>query len=176
MFAGAQGVSATPTAPAPAANGAFPRNETLYTSGTQWGPPANWNPIREWDSATGTKGLVYETLFLYDPQTGKFTPWLAESGSWTGDKTYELKLRRGSPGPTASRSPPTDVVFTVELGKMETVPYANLWTWLEKAEAVDDHDRRGSPSPRPTTSSGPTGSTATRSSPSTSGRDAPRRR
>ena len=25
--------------------GAYPRNETLYTSGTQWGPPNSWNPI-----------------------------------------------------------------------------------------------------------------------------------
>ena len=51
--------------------------------------------MRTWDSATGTKGLAYETLFLYDPQTDKFTPWLAESGTWTDDKTYDLKLSAG---------------------------------------------------------------------------------
>jgi peptide/nickel transport system substrate-binding protein len=131
-------------APAPAgsgadaANAAFPRNETLYTSGTQWGPPVNWNPLRVWDSATGTKGLVYETLFLYDPQTDTFTPWLAESGTWTGDKTYELKLRKGVTWADGKPFTAADVVFTVELGKMKSVPYANLWSWLEKAEATDD--------------------------------------
>ncbi|MCG5215003.1 ABC transporter substrate-binding protein [Streptosporangium soli] len=137
----APAASAPPTgsaaAPAPAANGAFPRNQTLYTSGTQYGPPANWNPIREWDSATGTKGLVYETLFLFDPQKGDFTPWLAESGSWTGDNEYTLKLR---PGVTWSDGKPLtaeDVVFTFELGKMETIPYHPLWTFLKSAEAVD---------------------------------------
>ena len=84
--AACSGGSQTPSAPtgsAPAsqpaaggggASGAFPRHETLYTSGTQWGPPSNWNPMREWDSATGTKGLVYETLFLYDPNADQLVP------------------------------------------------------------------------------------------------------
>jgi peptide/nickel transport system substrate-binding protein len=134
----ASGSAAPAGGGADAANAAFPRKETLYTSGTQWGPPVNWNPLRTWDSATGTKGLVYETLFLYDPQTDKFTPWLAESGTWTGDKTYVLKLRKGVTWADGKPFTAADVVFTVELGKMKTVPYANLWTWLEKAEATDD--------------------------------------
>src|SRR5688572_33081371 len=50
---------------APAGAGGYPRNETLYTSGTQWGPPSSWNPIIP-GSVTGTVGLLYETLFLYD--------------------------------------------------------------------------------------------------------------
>lgn len=28
-----------------AGTGTYPRNETLYTSGTQWGPPGSWNPF-----------------------------------------------------------------------------------------------------------------------------------
>src|SRR5690606_39739039 len=50
--------SAPASGPASAPAGgdtSFPRNETLYTSGTQYGPPSNWNPIREWDYATGTE-------------------------------------------------------------------------------------------------------------------------
>src|SRR5690606_41439593 len=48
--------SASGPASAPAGGDtSFPRNETLYTSGTQYGPPSNWNPIREWDYATGTE-------------------------------------------------------------------------------------------------------------------------
>jgi peptide/nickel transport system substrate-binding protein len=124
------------------ADGSFPRNETLYTSGTQWGAPAGFNPIREWDYATGTKGLVYETLFLFDPNTGEFTPWLAESGDWVDDKTYELKLRQGVTWADGQPFTAADVVFTFELGKLKTIPYANVWTWLEKAEAVDDHTVR----------------------------------
>ena len=54
-------------------------NETLYTTGKQWGPPSTWNPLDP-NAAMGVVGLQYETLFLYDPLADKFTPWLAESG------------------------------------------------------------------------------------------------
>ncbi|MFC7380687.1 ABC transporter substrate-binding protein [Sphaerisporangium rhizosphaerae] len=116
----------------------LPRNETLYTSGVQWGPPANYNPIREWDHAAGTKGLVYETLFHFDTTTLKLTPWLAESGSWTDDTTYTLKLRPGIKWSDGTPFTAKDVAFTYELGKMETSPYHQLWEWLKNAEAVDD--------------------------------------
>ncbi|WP_188187225.1 ABC transporter substrate-binding protein [Nonomuraea sp. SYSU D8015] len=142
------GGGSTPTPPAsqPQSQGAaapanpdqLPRAETLYTTGTQWGPPANYNPIREWDSAVGTKGLVYETLFHYDTTAAKLTPWLAESGSWTDDSTYQVKLRQGVKWSDGQPLTAKDVVFSFELGKMETIPYHNLWTWLKSVEAVDD--------------------------------------
>ncbi|MFC4586343.1 ABC transporter substrate-binding protein [Sphaerisporangium corydalis] len=129
-------------ASAPAADQAnpndLPRNETLYTSGTQWGPPANFNPLREWDSATGTKGLVYETLFHFDPNAGKLTPWLAQSGSWTDDTTYEVKIRPGVKWSDGQPFTAKDVAFTFGLGKMETIPYHQLWEWLKDVQAVDD--------------------------------------
>lgn len=118
--------------------GSYPRAETLFTSGTQWGPPSNWNPIMNWTYATGTVGLVYETLFLYDPLTDEFQPWLAEKGDWTDDKTYEVTLRDGLTWSDGKPITAEDVVFTVNLGKMESVPYHPLWEFLDSAEAVDD--------------------------------------
>jgi len=50
-------VEATPQAPA--AGEVFERSETLYTSGTQWGPPSSWNPFNTGNYATGTIGLCY---------------------------------------------------------------------------------------------------------------------
>ncbi|MBF8192871.1 ABC transporter substrate-binding protein [Nonomuraea sp. K274] len=149
LFAAAcTGGGSTPTPPAsqPQSQGAvasanpdqLPRNETLYTTGTQWGPAPNFNPIREWDSAVGTKGLVYETLFHYDTNAGKLTPWLAASGTWVDDTTYELKLRPGIKWADGQPFTATDVVFSFELGKMETIPYHQVWEWLESAEATDD--------------------------------------
>src|SRR4029453_19629973 len=68
------GQQAQPAGGAPAGPTSYPRNETLYISGTQWGPPNNWNPIMDWQYATGTEGLVYENLFIYDPMKGQYKP------------------------------------------------------------------------------------------------------
>ncbi len=118
--------------------GSYPRNQTLFTSGTQWGPPANWNPIMNWAYATGTVGLVYETLFLYDPLTDKFEPWLAEKGDWTNDLTYEVTLRDGLTWSDGQPITADDVVFTINLGKMETVPYHSMYNFISGVEAVND--------------------------------------
>src|SRR6266498_310663 len=118
--------------------GSYPRNQTLFTSGTQWGPPANWNPIMNWAYSTGTVGLVYETLFLYDPLTDKFEPWLAEKGDWTNDLTYEVTLRDGLTWSDGQPITADDVVFTINLGKMETVPYHSMYNFISDVEAVND--------------------------------------
>jgi peptide/nickel transport system substrate-binding protein len=115
----------------------FPRAETLYTGGKQWGPVSNWNPFMTGNYATGTIGLVYETLFLYDPLTDKFIPWLAASGTWTDATTYQVKLR---PDLTWSDGQPLtadDVKFTFELGKTAPINLAAVWDWLGSIEAVD---------------------------------------
>jgi peptide/nickel transport system substrate-binding protein len=125
--------------PEPSANEAtYERSETLYTSGTQWGPPSSWNPFNLGNYAMGTLGLVYETLFIYDPLTNEYTPWLAESGDWTGDTEYTLKLR---PGLTWSDGKPLtadDIKFTFELVKDAPVSFSPLWGWLDSVEKVDD--------------------------------------
>ncbi|MCG8348830.1 MAG: ABC transporter substrate-binding protein [Chloroflexales bacterium] len=128
-------------APEPAASDlVYERSETLYTSGTQWGPPTNWNPMVTWGYAMGTVGLCYETLFLYDPLTDEYTPWLAASGEWTSDNVYELKLREGINWSDGEAFTAEDVVFTFDLGKkFPSVQYSPMWDWLESVEQVDDY-------------------------------------
>ncbi len=121
--------------PGPGGGGAYPRNETLYTSGTQWGPPNSWNPIIP-GYAMGTVGLAYETLFLFDPEKTEITPWLAEKGEWA-DKTYTLTLREGVTWGDGKPLTGDDVKYTAELGKIKAVPYSNLWTWLSTVDVVD---------------------------------------
>ncbi|TDV44776.1 ABC transporter substrate-binding protein [Actinophytocola oryzae] len=123
---------------ASSSTGSYPRNETLFTSGTQWGPPSNANPFRQNDYATGTVGLLYETLFLYDPLTDKFEPWLADSEKWVDDKTYEVTLRDGLTWSDGKPITADDVAFTINLGKMKTVPYNPLFGSIESVTAVDD--------------------------------------
>jgi len=117
----------------------YPRSETLYTSGKQWGPPTSWNPMQPWAYAMGTIGLCYETLFLYDPLEDEYIPWLAESGEWVSDKVYEVRLRKGITWSDGKPFTADDVVFTFEVGKLESVYFHTLWDWLESAEKVNDY-------------------------------------
>jgi peptide/nickel transport system substrate-binding protein len=123
----------------------YERNETLYVSGSAWGPASTWNPFQPGSLAntTGTLGLVYETLFAFDPLSGKLTPWLAESGKWSDDTTYDLTLRKGLTWSDGEALTADDVVFTFELGQK----YAALWfspmltgskKYLDSVVAIDD--------------------------------------
>jgi peptide/nickel transport system substrate-binding protein len=71
-----------------------PRDETLYTSGTSLYPPTNFNPL---DTAgyTGSQGLLYEPLFLFDPVRTQLIPWLAAAGSWATPTSYRIQVRGG---------------------------------------------------------------------------------
>jgi peptide/nickel transport system substrate-binding protein len=133
--------AASPTvegmAEAQALVGEYPREETIFTSGSQWGPPSSWNPIPQTGDATGVRGLLYEPLFGFDPETLELTPWLAESGEWTDDDTYVVHLREGLTWTDGEALDADDVVFTAELGKTPAVPYSNLWNWLDSAKATD---------------------------------------
>jgi peptide/nickel transport system substrate-binding protein len=122
----------------------YARNETLYTSGTQWGPPSSWNPFNGGGYAMGTIGLVYETLYIYDPLADKFTPWLAaEDMKWVDATTLEIKLRDGLTWTDGSPVTADDVKFTYELadpnGKYKAgLNYTGLWSFLESVNKVDN--------------------------------------
>ena len=128
---------AAASAAGPTIPSSYPRNQTLYTSGTMYGPPTDFNPVAG-GYVTGTFGLLYESLFLYNPLTDKFIPWLAKSGSWTGAKTYTLKLRSGLTWNDGTPLTAADVVYTFNLGKLNSVPYSTLWNFLQSATAVDN--------------------------------------
>ena len=119
-----------------AGNGEFPRGETLYSTGTAWGPPGDFNPVSP-GGVTGLGGLGYECLFTFDIVEQRLSPWLAESGEWNGQE-YELRLRSGIKWSDGKPFTAEDVAFTFGLGKIEGVPYANLWDWLEAVEVVDE--------------------------------------
>lgn len=121
----------------------YERSETLYTSGTQWGPPTTWNPLVTWGYAMGTLGLCYETLFLYDPLTDEYIPWLAESGEWLDADTYEVRLREGISWSDGEAFDAEDAIFTFELGsRYASVYYSTMWQWLDSIEQVDNYTLR----------------------------------
>jgi len=104
----------------------FPRNETLYTSGTAYGAPGNFNPLDAGARYTGTMGLLYEPLFLYNPVTNKYMPWLATAGSWHGS-TYTIYVRNGVKWTDGAPLTGADVAYTINLAKTNpAVPWSNL--------------------------------------------------
>jgi peptide/nickel transport system substrate-binding protein len=119
-------VSACSSSPKPSSSGTtssnsaslagFPRTDTLYTSGTAYSPPSNWNPFNIGNMATGTQGLVYEPLFLYDPIHNKYDPWLATSGSWSGD-TYTIQVRSGVKWSNGTPLTGADVAYSINLAR-----------------------------------------------------------
>ncbi|HSW43415.1 MAG TPA: ABC transporter substrate-binding protein [Patescibacteria group bacterium] len=131
---------ATPTpaaeaTPTPPAAEEYPRAETIYTTGKQWGPPPTWNPLDP-NSAMGVVGLQYETLFLFDPLADSWEPWLAESASWTTPTEYTIKIRPGIKWSDGQPLTAEDVAFTIGLAKLKVVG-SNIWDYVTEATATD---------------------------------------
>jgi peptide/nickel transport system substrate-binding protein len=133
---------ATAPAAAPSASGlpatdttSYPRAETLYTSGKQWGAPPTWNPLDP-NMAMGVVGLQYETLFLYDPIKDVYTPWLASGGSWdSGKTTYTINVRQGVSWSDGTAFTAADVAFSINLYQNAALG-STLFTFVDKV-AVD---------------------------------------
>jgi peptide/nickel transport system substrate-binding protein len=109
---------------------AYPRAQTLITSGSQWGNIAGMNPYVG-NNAAGMIGLVNETLLRYDPLADKYINWLAQSAKWTGAKQYTIVVRPGvkwSDGQTLKGS---DVAFNVNLARFNTSRWNNLYVNLK---------------------------------------------
>jgi len=116
----------------------FPRAQTLYTSGTAYSPPTIFNPLSP-SAYTGTEGYLYETLFLYDPASNKTIPWLATSGSWSGN-VYTIHVRNGvdwTQGPSVVGTlTGADVAYSILLSKTNSaVPFSNVGPYIKNATA-----------------------------------------
>src|SRR5262249_38266143 len=94
----------------------YPRDQTLYTGGTQWGNIVGFNPYVG-NYATGTIGLVNETLFRYNPLTDKYIPWLATSGKWTGKNVYVINVRPGVKWSDGTAFTASNVKWNLDLGR-----------------------------------------------------------
>ena len=123
----------------PSQEATFVRSETLYTSGTQWGPPAGYNPWNLGNYAMGTFGLCYESLLIYDPLTDEYTPWLAESGEWISEDVYEVKVRQGINWSDGQPLSAADVKFTFDAAKEAPVSISPVWNFLESVDLVDEY-------------------------------------
>lgn len=117
----------------------LPRDETLYVGGGLWSQPNNFNPTVSWAAVTGTIGLIYETLFLYDPLKDQLEPWLAESGKWISNNTYRVVLKKGLTWQDGKPLTAEDVKFTFDYAKEHKgLSYSSIWGWLKEVKVVDN--------------------------------------
>jgi len=109
----------------------YPRNQTLITSGSQWGNITGTNP---WvgGAATGTVGLLYETLLRFDPIKGNYIPWLASSASFVGLSKYLINVRPGIRWSDGHPFTASDVAFNLNLARFDTNPWNNLYLNVQK--------------------------------------------
>ncbi len=105
---------------------AYPRAQTLVTSGTQWGNIAGMNPYVG-NYAAGMVGLVNETLLRYDPLKDTYINWLAQSAKWTGAKQYTIVVRSGVKWSDGKAFKGSDVAFNLRLQHFNTGQWNNLY-------------------------------------------------
>jgi peptide/nickel transport system substrate-binding protein len=104
----------------------YPRNLTLITSGSQWGNITGTNPYVG-GAATGTVGILYETLLRYDPLKDVYIPWLARSAQFTGTNTYTIVIRPKIKWTDGKPFTAGDVAFNLNLARFNTSPWNNLY-------------------------------------------------
>ncbi|NIO72336.1 MAG: ABC transporter substrate-binding protein [Anaerolineae bacterium] len=142
-------VEVTVEVPAEAPTEAYPRNETLYFNGQQWGPLVGWNPYstannnamaiaNDQDSA---RVIMFETPYLYNMLDGKVYPLLADGDyTWNDDRT-EITFKIKAAAKWSDGTPVTaeDVAYTWATHvKYNTSIGANYKDYIENIEAVDD--------------------------------------
>lgn len=117
----------------------FPRNETLYVGGRQWGEPSSFNPLAGWqDWPVNSMNLIYETLLMYDPLKGELVPLLAESYEQKDD-SIALTLNAAAKWNDGKPVTSADVKYTFDLGKQfKSLLVSPVWNYLSDVQAPDE--------------------------------------
>ncbi len=128
------------------AGGGFPRSETFYVAGWQWGEPASFNPLlSNPDWPVSTMNFVYETLLMYDSITGQMVPLLAESYATHADNV-EVTLNRAARWNDGKPVTGWDVAYTFDLGKTyKSLNIAPIWQYLSAVRVFDDAGKEAAP-------------------------------
>ena len=128
--------------------GGFPRSETFYVAGRQWGEPASFNPLlSNPDWPVNGMNLLYETLLLYNSLTGKMEPLLAESHA-VGEDSLEVTLNAAARWSDGKPVTGWDVKYTFDLGqKYKSLPVSPIWQYLKEIQLFDGDGQAAAPDP-----------------------------
>jgi peptide/nickel transport system substrate-binding protein len=103
---------------------ALPRTETLYFGGQQWGAVNGWNPLGDNNnnamalsaSGSGSRTVMFETLYMYNFLDGSMTPLLADGDyQWNADRTaITVKINPAAKWSDGTPVTAEDVAYTYE--------------------------------------------------------------
>ncbi len=103
---------------------ALPRTETLYFGGQQWNTVNGWNPLGDNNnnalalaaSGSGSRTVMFETLYMYNFLDGSMTPLLADGDyQWNADKTeITVKINPAAKWSDGTSVTADDVAYTFD--------------------------------------------------------------
>lgn len=109
----------------PLASGELPRNETMYFGGQQWGAVNGWNPLGDNNnnamalaaSGSGSRTIMFETLYMYNFLDSSMTPLLAGGDYQWNDALTEITVKMNSVAKWSNGTPVTadDVAYTYDV-------------------------------------------------------------
>jgi peptide/nickel transport system substrate-binding protein len=115
----------------------FPRSQSLYIGGGQWGEPASFNPLVSSPDTPVNGNLMYETLFVFNPEKGKLDGVLAESYVITAT-SIDVTLRPEPRWNDGKAVTALDVKYSFDLGKKyKGVPVAPTWQYITSVSVLD---------------------------------------
>jgi len=114
-------------------------------AGRQWGEPASFNPLSSNpDWPVNGLNLMYETLLLYNPHSGRMEPLLAES--YQQEQDYiEVSVHPGARWNDGKPITAWDAKYSFDLGeRYKSLPMSTVRQYLSGVVVLDD---AGSPIP-----------------------------
>ncbi|MBD3346570.1 MAG: ABC transporter substrate-binding protein [Chitinivibrionales bacterium] len=119
----------------------FPRNQTLYVGGFQWGPPTTFNPldgIPAWPM-TGNMNLVYETLFGYNQLTGQLEGIIGKEYRLEDTSLY-VTLNENAAWQDGTPLTVDDVIYTFQIHKNYNTHLHSHWKYLDGIRKTGDNE------------------------------------
>lgn len=119
----------------------YPRKQSLYIGGFQWGPPSSFNPLAispAWP-VTGNINLIYEAMFGYDLLDGSLRGIIGESYTFEG-KFLKIHLHEEARWQNGDSLTANDVVYTFLLHKNYPTNSSYLWNFIVDVKSVGPHD------------------------------------
>jgi peptide/nickel transport system substrate-binding protein len=120
----------------------FPRDQTVYVGGFQWGQPNSFNPLAstpDWPcTPNNSLNLFYETLLVFNTLTGGMEPLLAQGYQVLPD-AVEVTLQPAARFIDGTPVTAQDVKYSFDLGRdYKSLRVATVWPFLHEIEAKPD--------------------------------------